>query len=115
MTDPFRISERAFQNAVIEIARWGAWQVFHARAAQLPSGRWATPTQGDIGFPDLVLAKRGPKGGIIFAELKTAIGRTSDAQETWLDVLRHAGAEVYVWRPRDIQTIRQRLTEGPLQ
>ena len=111
MTDPFRISERSFQNAVIELAKYLGWQVFHARAAVLPSGRWATAIQGDAGFPDLVLAH--PTKGVIFAELKSAVGRTSNLQETWLDTLRAAGAETYVWRPRDIQAIRARLERKP--
>lgn len=104
--DPFKISERALQSAVVELAHWYGWKVHHTRAAQMPSGRWATPIQGDNGFPDLVLLRPGE---LIFVELKSAIGKTSPAQDDWLDWLTRAGQEVYVWRPRDITTIKERL------
>lgn len=104
---PFKISEAAFQRAVIEIAKWEHWLVHHTRPAQMRSGRWATPIQGDAGFPDLVLAH--PTRGLIFAELKSAVGRVSDHQTEWLETLRANGVEAYIWRPRDLQTIRLRL------
>lgn len=104
---PFKISEAAFQRAVIEIAKWERWLVHHTRPAQMRSGRWATPIQGDAGFPDLVLAH--PARGLIFAELKSAVGRVSDQQTEWLETLRANGVEAYIWRPRDLQTIRLRL------
>ena len=103
----FRINEAALQAAVIELARLHGWLVMHQRPAQVRPGRWITPTTGDIGFPDLVLAH--PSRGVIFAELKTAVGRVSAEQQKWIATLKAAGCEVHVWRPSDIQTIRQRL------
>ena len=103
----FRINERQFQAAVIELAKWQGWKVFHPLPAQNARGDWRTAQAGDVGFPDLVLVH--PERGVIFAELKTAIGKLSDAQNDWLMCLHAAGAEAYVWRPVDIQTIRQRL------
>jgi len=104
----FKINEKALQNAVVELAHLYGWLVHHTRPAQMPSGRWATPIQGDAGFPDLVLVKGK---STIFVELKSAIGRTSDAQDRWIAALQNAGQEVHIWRPRDITTIKDRLNE----
>ena len=103
----FRINERQFQTAVIELARWEGWMVYHPLPAQNARGTWRTAQAGDNGFPDLVLAH--PERGVIFAELKTAIGRPTPNQTLWLDTLTAAGVEAYLWRPSDIQTIRTRL------
>ena len=111
-TNPmFKVNERQFQAAVMELARWQGWKAFHPLPAQNERGHWRTATQGDIGFPDLVLVH--PERGVIFAELKTAIGKLSDAQNDWLTCLHAAGAEAYVWRPRDINDIKDRLTRSP--
>jgi len=51
------------------------------------------------GWPDIVLV-RPPS--VIFAELKTATGRLTPAQRTWLDALDGCpGVEAYLWRPSD--------------
>lgn len=107
MTDPLKISETSFQSAVLELARIYGWRVFHARPSQTRNGRWITAMAGDAGFPDLVLAH--PTRGVLFAELKTAIGRVSPQQTEWATVLTAAGAEYHLWRPRDIQRIKERL------
>jgi len=104
--DVFKVNEKALQNAVIELAKLYGWRVHHGRPAQMPSGKWATPIQGHAGFPDLVLV-RPPD--LLFIELKSAIGRTSPQQDEWLADLAAAGAEVHLWRPRDITTIKERL------
>ena len=106
----FKMSERAFQQAVLELAMLTGWKVNHQMPAQNGAGRWRTPTQGHIGFPDLVLAH--PTKGLIFAELKSAIGRVSEAQRSWLDTLELAGVEAYVWRPTDLPFIKTRLMKG---
>lgn len=103
------ISEKTFQTAVIELARWAGWKVFHPLPAQNASGQWRTAQSGDIGFPDLVLAH--PQRGVIFAELKSSIGKLSDHQADWITVLKSAGAEVYVWRPANLEQIKAILKE----
>ena len=107
----FKVNERQFQAAIIELAKWNGWKVFHPLPAQNARGGWRTAQAGDIGFPDLVLVH--PRRGVIFAELKTAIGKLSDEQNDWLEALYAAGAEAYVWRPRDIEYIKDRLTRSP--
>ena len=104
-----KVSEAAFQQVVIDVARWHGWKVFHPLPAQNARGRWRTAQAGDTGFPDLVLAH--PNRGVIFAELKSAIGKVMDSQQQWIDALRQGGAEVYVWRPADLDQIKLILKE----
>jgi hypothetical protein len=104
-------SESELQSTIIDIAHRFGWLVHHARPARTRSGGWATPIQGDKGFPDLVLAKNGR---IIIAELKSAKGRLSPEQETWVRALgcceEDPPIEVYVWRPADLDEIIEKLT-----
>ena len=100
-------SERLFQSKVIQIAKMNGWLVFHPRRSQTSDGRWLTAVQGDVGFPDLVMAHR--ERGLIYAELKAPGGRVQAMQKTWLNVLDCAGAETYIWYPKDLQAIADRL------
>jgi len=103
------MTEAEFQNKVIEVARMYGWKVMHTRPAQMQSGRWATPIQGDAGFPDLVLA-RPRDGDLIFAELKATKGRVSIAQAAWLKTITMTRmAEAHLWYPDDLPKIIKRL------
>lgn len=93
--------EAGLQRAVIDIARLHDVRVHHARAARMPSGRWATPLQGDRGFVDLVLAGRS---GVLFRELKSLKGRLQPDQRVWLARMGDAGLNVSVWTPVDLQS-----------
>jgi hypothetical protein len=53
------------------------------------------------GFPDRVLVRER----VIFVELKREKTGPTPNQVEWLDGLAIAGAEVYVWRPRDLEEI----------
>lgn len=111
MSNPLmRIGESQLQAAIVELAKLEGWLVFHPMPVQNQSGRWRTALQGDRGFPDLVLAHKDR--GVIFVELKSTIGRVSEYQQLWIDTLKQAGAEVYVWRPVDIHQARIMLREG---
>lgn len=97
-------SEAIFQDAVITLARMRGWECFHPKPHQIRANVWRSDGRG---FPDLTMARRGR---IIFAELKTEKGKLSDDQKRWL---HHLGlsknAEVYVWRPSDMETIAKVL------
>ena len=98
------ISEASFLQQVKGLAYIHGWDCHHAQPSMTRTGRYITT--GAAGFPDLVLCH--PVKGLIFAELKTAKGKTSIAQDHWLALLnRHA--EVYVWRPDDLKDIEHRL------
>jgi hypothetical protein len=102
--------EKDFQRAVIELARTMGWRVHHTLPAITERGRWITPVQGDVGFPDLVLC-RPPR--LIFAELKRVGGKLSVAQREWLDALQACdGVECYLWNPNDWDTIVCTLKGG---
>lgn len=59
------------------------------------------------GFPDCVLVK-APR--VIFAELKSARGVLSDDQQRWIEALSACpGYEVFVWRPEDLERVREVL------
>ena len=85
---PEFLGERAFQEAVLQLARLHGWLAYHTHDSR----------RSQAGFPDLVLV-RGQR--VVFAELKSAKGRVRPAQRVWLDRLEAAGAETYLWRPSD--------------
>lgn len=115
MTD---LLERDFQDNVIQLARLLGWKIAHFRPAKTSKG-WRTPMQGDKGFPDLVLAK---KGRVIFAELKSEKGKVTADQWAWLEEVlgtvsiaddgsTRLSPEAYVWRPSNIDEIQRILNE----
>jgi hypothetical protein len=114
MTEPLRldpkITERRFQGLVIEYARLRGWLVHHTRPALRQSGGWSTPIQGDAGFPDLVLARRG---ALLLVELKSAKGRLSEPQRRWAEAFRGEGwgtaVQYRLWRPDDWPQVLEEL------
>lgn len=100
---PRGISERDFQDRIVELARLRRWLVYHTHDSR----------RSDPGFPDLVMV-RGD--ALLFAELKSEKGRVSVEQHEWLRALRrvaaamHEGVEVHVWRPSDWPQIVEVLT-----
>jgi hypothetical protein len=77
---------------------------------------WAFNSRGSAhGFPDRTLAR----DRVIFVELKRELTgkrsedanrQPSDQQREWLDKLAAAGAEVYLWRPSDLEEIARILS-----
>ena len=65
--------------------------------------------RSQAGYPDLTLTN-GRR--VIFAELKTATGKPTQEQATWLALLRHAGQECYLWRPADWPEVVRVLSQG---
>lgn len=82
---PEDISEREFQKRVISAAKTLGWLVQHTRPSLNPSGKWSTAIAGNVGFPDLTLAR---KGVVWHWELKKKGGKLSPDQERWRDELR---------------------------
>jgi hypothetical protein len=105
------MKESTFQSSVIMLAKLHGWLVMHTRAVEIRPGVWKTPLQGHAGYPDLTLAHS--TRGIIFAELKSDIGRVSPMQKAWHETLSATGAEVHVWRPKDLHDISTRLATRP--
>lgn len=109
-----RISEDAWTAQVLALAAVHGWRRAHFRPARVLDRRtgaetWRTPVQGDgAGFPDLILA-RGSR--LIAAELKAddAPAGLPVEQAKWLHAFDAAGAETYVWRPRDLDRVSAAL------
>lgn len=86
------MTEAALQAAVIELARWAGFLHMHITDSRKSSG---------VGFPDLVLLHKRT-GRLLFAELKSDIGKLSPEQWTWINALREGGTEAFIWRPADL-------------
>lgn len=95
------ISEKAFQQTIIDLAvtyGWGVYHTFDARKSQ-------------PGFPDLVLV-RGDR--LLFAEVKREHGRLRIDQEAWAKALGRVAfanptVESHLWRPSDWPAIEDTL------
>lgn len=97
-------SEADLSEFVKDYSRVMKWRRVHFRPLKRANDTWETPLEGDVGYPDWTLV-RGDR--LIFAELKSDTGRFTAGQPEWLDALRLVpGAEVYVWRPTDIDRIK---------
>jgi hypothetical protein len=91
-------SEAQLQDTVIALAKRFGWLVYHSYDSR----------RSQPGFPDLVLVRGA---WVIFAELKTEKGRTSDDQHKWLCRLRGASRmQAVVWRPSDLDLIEVMLS-----
>jgi len=101
------LSEKDFQQRIIDTAQLFGWLVHHCRPAW-DGKNYRTPIAGDTGFPDLVLVH--PTRLIVFvAELKSDRGRVVPQQNRWLDGFNNAGVRAVVWRPRDWPAILAEL------
>lgn len=95
-----KISEVAFQEQILCLARYLGWRSAHFRPAQTKDG-WRTAVAGDgKGFPDLCLV-HAKQHRVIYVELKSETGKLSTEQEAWRDALLAAGQEWYLWKPGD--------------
>lgn len=95
--------ERHFATQVehlLELFRW-TWK--HDEPAVRQSGTWATSFRGARGFPDYIATR---DGRLLFAEIKNERGKLTPGQNLWLEQLRETPAEVYVWRPQDLEEIK---------
>lgn len=92
------VREKDWMQTVIDAATTLNWMVYHTH-----DSRRSTP-----GFPDLILIRDTE---MLVIELKTDCGRTSPAQEQWLDAFSGvAGLTVMVCRPTDWPEVEQALT-----
>lgn len=90
------VKEKEFQTQVVSLANLFGWWVHHEFDSRRSTEGW----------PDLVLI-RPPR--LIFAELKTDVGKTTAEQDAVIDMLRECGETVHVWRPRDWEIIQRVL------
>jgi len=100
------ISEASFLQQLKALAYIHGWSFHHSTPSQTSKGRWITT--GSPGFPDCVLAHR--VRGVIMCELKRENGKTTPAQDDWLERLS-PHVECYLWKPSDLNFIAQRLSQ----
>lgn len=86
------VSEKQFQQQVIDLAKLCHWKEYHA---------WKS-FHSPQGFPDLILVRDCV---ILAVELKSEKGKVSRAQYDWLEALGKAGLKVFIWRPSDWEDI----------
>lgn len=96
-------NEREWQALVMEFARLNGWHVAHFRPAMMRSGRWATAMSGDVGFPDLALARDGV---VLLAELKVKAGKRTPEQWKWAQQI---GAAARLWYPMHWPEVQEEL------
>ena len=95
------MTEKDLSKKVIKLARAEGWLVAHFHASMSPKGNWSTPVAADgKGFPDLVLVRER----VLFVELKGEKRYPGPEQRQWIERLQGAGAEVYIWKPRDLES-----------
>lgn len=92
---PLEVSERQFQQAVIQLARHLGWSVWHHHDSRRQAGGRLVGDLDAKGWPDLALAREK----LLLRELKAEKGRLSWWQQQTFDTLKAAGADVDVWRP----------------
>lgn len=95
------ISERAFQQLVLDLAHLTGFSSYHTHDSR----------RSNPGWPDLALW-HPRRGTFVLAELKTERGRVTAAQQDTLNALAACGVDAYLWRPSDWPQIQALLTKG---
>lgn len=98
------IPEKDWQKMVTDLMTAYGWAWWHG--ADNRPGKNGRVQNIRPGLPDLI-ACRG--GRLIFAELKRETGKPTPDQVDALERLGTTPAEVYVWRPSDIEAVRLAL------
>jgi hypothetical protein len=99
------MSGKVLQASIVELANMYGFRVAHFPSVLVtgrdgrPVYRTAVSAQGR-GWPDLVMVRPGDR--VIFVEVKGDGDKVRPDQQQWLDDLRSAGCEVYVWTPADL-------------
>lgn len=78
------VSERQFQQAVIQMARHLGWSVWHHHDSRRQAGGRLVGDLDAKGWPDLALAR----DRLLLRELKTEKGRLSREQQQTIDTLK---------------------------
>lgn len=104
-----KINERDFSIAVREYAEAQGWKVEYRfrSAVKLANGTYRG--SGPAGFPDLFMCREADRR-VMALELKTQVGRPSEAQLDWIHVLSVCKVEADIVKPEDAADIIRRLT-----
>jgi hypothetical protein len=106
---PQEMTERAFQELVVDVAKFNGWTVHHQQPLRTATGRHITA--GKAGFPDLTLL-RPPQ--LVFLELKRVGGVASAKQKRWVAGLQGVpGVEAFIVTPFDLAKVFLLLVTRP--
>ena len=95
---PAPISEQAFMQAVLRLARQHQWLCYHT----------FTSKRSPEGFPDLICARSGSP--LLAIECKTDVGQVTPAQQAWLEALQGcSGVVAEVWKPSMLEDVCRKL------
>ncbi len=105
------LSEKIFQQCIIEFAQALGWMAAHFRSVRVQrkdgTTYYQTPVEADgAGFMDLELVRER----LVKAEVKRAGGRLTKEQPKWFNAYVEAGVECYIWYPKDCEQIIEVLT-----
>ena len=88
-----KMSERELSKQIVAAARDNNWLCYHTFLS-----KWSKP-----GFPDLCMVRDGK---LLFWELKSDVGKVSEAQTEWLAELAAVpGVDARVVRPSDLEEV----------
>lgn len=90
------LTEKDFSRLVYELCDSLGWRRYHTYRSE----------RSQPGYPDETIVRER----VVWLEIKTEAGKLSDAQIDWLRALRNAGQEVYLVRPRHLQTLARVLS-----
>jgi len=105
-----RVRESAWQRVVTDALTLHGWAWLHVHPLMTRSGEWRTPTSGSLarGWVDL-LAVHPTRKQTLLIECKGARTAITPEQRDVHDVLRQAGHDVLVLRPRDLPLLLDTL------
>lgn len=101
------MTENELLQEVKKLAKLYHWKLAHFRPAMTSKG-WRTAIEGNVGFPDVVLARQHPPG-FITMELKSETGKLTSEQADWMITLRASGISAGVYKPSDLEIIARML------
>jgi hypothetical protein len=93
-----QMSEKDWQEQVIELAHTLGYVTYHTYDSR----------RCEPGLPDLFLLRMAPPRFVVI-ELKTTRGRITKEQRIWLNGLRAAGVEAYIFRPHQWNELVEEL------
>lgn len=96
LAKPPGLTEKEFMGQLKDFAVRLGWFWYHPFLSQHSAPGW----------PDVTLVRER----VVYAELKREGGKATPAQLQWIERLRGAGQEVYLWTPANWEEIAEVLT-----
>ncbi len=95
------VTEKEWMDQLVQLALLNKYLVYHTYRSD----------RSQPGYPDLTLVRANPPD-VLWVECKRQNGRVSPAQTQWIDTLKAAGCDAYIWRPSDIDVAVARLARS---